>query len=341
MILDPTNTTAGDLVTEALRECGAFGVGQTPLAEDTTGALARLNWLLAEWERKRWMIWHLLDYSVVSTGAKAYTVGPGGQINTNQQSAYGLQALGGLAAGGSGYAIGDTITLNGGAIVTVNSIGALASVATFTVTTPGSFTILPSTFPQLFSSGAGGGASFSLPTWEFLGKVASGQTSRPNRVESAFLRQITQSQPNQIDYPLEILESMEDYAAIALKGLVSFPGALFYDSNFPLGAAFAWPVPQASIYEIHIIVREQLGYFTTLAQKLAFPYEYYRCLLFNLALSLKSKYQIPTFPGDPLPGLAKASLATIRNANAQIPRLRMPTQLQRDGIYNIFSDRSY
>lgn len=251
-VLDPTNTTLGDLCTEALKECGYIGVGQTPLAEDLNGAWMRLQWMLQQWERKRWLVYHLVNLSKVSTGAQTYTCGPGGDLDT----------------------------------------------------------------------GAG--------------------SVRPAKIESAFLRQITQSQPNQIDYPLAILQSREDYDKIALKQLMSFPGWIFLDAAWPLATLFTWPVPQANIYELHVSIMAQLpASFATQATVFNLPYEYYNAMLFNLALRLRPKYQIGTYPGDPLPGLAKDALAVLRGANTQIAKLQMPADLLRPGIYNIFSDRSY
>ena len=72
--LDPTKTTVGDICTAALKECGAIGVGQTPLAEDINDAWARLQWMIQQWERKRYLVYHLVTLSVVSTGAQTYTV---------------------------------------------------------------------------------------------------------------------------------------------------------------------------------------------------------------------------------------------------------------------------
>ena len=74
-------TTARDLITAALEDVGVIGVGQTPLAEDINGGLVRLNRMIAQWQRKRWLIYHLLDVHFVSTGAQSYTVGPGGNFN--------------------------------------------------------------------------------------------------------------------------------------------------------------------------------------------------------------------------------------------------------------------
>lgn len=246
----PAATSVGDIVAAALRECGAFGVGRTPLAEDTNDAWARLQWMLQEWERKRWLVYHLVTKLVTSTGATSYTVGPGGSVNTGATSV------------------------------------------------------------------------------------------RPDKIESAFLRQLTQSQPNQIDYPLQILQSMEDYNSIALKGLVSFPGSVFYDPSWPLGTVYAWPVPQATIYAIGLTLKEQLPFaFANLAVQFALPYEYYSAMVYELAMRLRSKYGIPTKRGDQLPGLAKNAINVLRGANTAIARLRVPAD--RAGIYNIFSDRSY
>lgn len=253
-VLDPAAITAGDLCTQALKECGAWGVGQTPLGEDISDAQFRLQTMLQQWERKRWMVYHLVDLSVISNGSRNYTVGPGGQISTGTNA---------------------------------NSV-------------------------------------------------------RPERVESAFLRQLVASQPNQIDYPLELLQSWEDYSQIALKGLVSFPGALFYDSAWPLGRAYPWPVPQANIYELHLVVREQLPpKFATSSTIVNLPYEYFGAILYNLALRLRPKYGLGSYPGDMVPGLAKDGMNVVRAANTSIARLRIPADLNRPGIYNIFSDRSY
>jgi hypothetical protein len=275
---NPNATTAIDMAKAALRDCGAWGVGQTPLSEDISDALARMQWMMQQWERKRWFIYHLVTYSVVAQpdprglyqGKKVYTVGPGGDFNTNLR----------------------------------------------------------------------------LRPWtdEYNGNFGPAYpvSARPNRIESAYLRQLTMSQPNQIDYPLTQIFSMEDYNRIALKGLSSFPGYYFYDSSWELGLLYPWPIPQANIYEVFISIREQLPpMFTEAAMELDLPYEYYNAIVLNLAIRLRPKYGIIAQPGDPLPGQAKDSLNTLRKANFQISRLQVPGDLSRPQLYNIFSDRMY
>lgn len=255
-VLDPSNTTVGDICTEALRESSAFGLGQTPLSEDINGAWMRFQWMLQEWERKRWMVYHEIQIVVTSTGAQTYTVGPGGAFDT----------------------------------------------------------------------GAG--------------------SVRPGRIEAAFLRQVVNPGPagQNVDYPLELIQSREDYSRVTLKNLVSFTSGVFYDTGWPLGVLYPVPIAQANVYAIGITVLEQLpASFLTrgLATVLSLPYEYYYCILTNLAMRLRPKYGIGTWPGDVLPGAAKEALAAVKGINTQIARLQMPKEIIRPGIYNIFSDRSY
>jgi len=74
--------TTGDLITFTLRASGINGVGQTPLADDSNTGLDLLRMLIAQWQRKRWIIWNLPQVSLVSTGANFYTIGPGADFDT-------------------------------------------------------------------------------------------------------------------------------------------------------------------------------------------------------------------------------------------------------------------
>jgi hypothetical protein len=240
-------STPNDLITLALRDSGICGTGQNPLAQDVNDGFTRLNQMLAQWQRKRWLIWHLIDIAIPSTGAQSYSIGPGGDVN---------------------------------------------------------------------------------------------MLVRPDRLENGcFFRQIINaSPPNQIDYPLTILESREDYSRIALKQLKSFGEYVFYDSAFPLGHIFPWPIPQADIYEIHICIKELLNSFTTLSQTIVLPPEYDAAITYNLQRRFRAAYRLP--PDPEINALARDSLNVIRMANAQIPRLQMPRELVRpNGHYNVYSDQ--
>lgn len=350
--LDPQTTTVGDLCLAALKDCGYLGVGQTALAEDITDAWARLQWMLQQWQQKRFLVYHLVDYAMVATGQEVYTFGPGGQFDTNSVLSYGLEGVS-LLAGGAGYAVNEVFSLvkgpNSGqnptrAQVKVLAVDGGGAITGFALVLAGQFV---GPLPDTFSSADAKGSTWELPTWNLLpGRLRNSSnplTSRPNKLESAFLRQIQNASPNQVDYPLQILESREDYNRIRLKSLVSFPGAVFLDAAWPLSNAYCYPVAQGGgIYEIHLTIKQRLPVkFPALATLVVLPPEYYEAIVANLALRLRAKYQVPSFPGDPLPGMAKDSLATLRGANTEIAELTIDPNLTRNGLYNIFSDTIY
>lgn len=269
--LNPAQTTAGDICKQALKDCGAIGQGQSPTAEDTSEAQMRLQWMLQEWERKSLLVYHLVTNGInPTTGATTYSIGPGGNIDTNQPF---------------------------------------------------------NPFNQQFNYQFG---------------PAYPASARPAKIESAFLRQIQNTAPNQIDYPLRIIQTMNDYNRIALKSLQTFPGYLFYDPAWPLGVLYPWPVPQANIYAFYCTYLEQLPpMFATQSTVINLPFEYFNAMVLSLALRLRPKYGIVSFPGDPLPGLVKDAIATLRKANTRVTSLVMANDLLTGQQYNIFSDRMY
>ena len=237
--------TALDIINLAYKDAGVLGVGQSLLAEDVNDALTRLNMMIAQWRVKRWLVWHLVDKSVVSTGALKYSVGPGGDIN--------------------------------------------------------------------------------VPV-------------RPDKLESAYFRMLPGANNTQsVDYPLQLLFSREDYARITLKNLVSFSQCIFYDSAWPMGYIYPWPLPQANLYEVHILLKETLTEFTDLTSYFIFPPEYLAAIHYELVVRTRAAYRLP--PDPTYEGLAKDALQTIRAANTQIPSLVMPDNLVRPGVYNIYSDQ--
>lgn len=236
-------TTPAEIVALALKHSGVIGAGQTAGPEDTNDAFTLMNMMLSQWNRKRWLVYHLIDVYAVSTGAESYSVGPAQAFNT----------------------------------------------------------------------------------------------PRPDRIESAFARQILPSTSHQIDYPLTILQSREDYNLITLKTMGTWPSLVFYDSGFPLGTLKFWPLPAAGQFELHVSLKAPLTQFASLAQEIVLPPEYIPTLFYNLAARLRPAYQLG--PDPTVTAMAKDSLNVIRGANAQIATMRMPNAVVGRGrAYNVFSD---
>lgn len=65
----------------ALKTANVVGVGQTPSAEDVNDAFNLLNMMMAQWQRRRYMVYQLITASKQATGQQVYTVGPGGDFD--------------------------------------------------------------------------------------------------------------------------------------------------------------------------------------------------------------------------------------------------------------------
>lgn len=168
---------------------------------------------------------------------------------------------------------------------------------------------------------------------------------RPDRLEFAFLRQLSGNgapPPNAgtqpFDWPLDVIDAYEDYAAIRLKTLGTFSAAVFYDPGWPIGILRPWPVPQSGIYELHILCKQTLPRFPSLQSSVNFPPEYSAALKWCLARRYRVGFQMPRDPD--LNSLAAQGKNIIRKANTQIPTLGMPRELIRSGdsAYNYRSD---
>lgn len=248
----PPPSTVGILLGDALVTAGVWGLDEAPDELEFNKALRIANRMIAQWQHRRYLVFQLVDYGVVSTGSAYYSVGQGQPFNINP---------------------------------------------------------------------------------------------RPDRVEAAFLRQVsgsgvppTNGASEPFDWPLEVIDAYEDYAAIRLKSLGTFSAALFYDPGFPIGRVLPWPIPQATIYEIHIVVKQTLPRFINAEQSIVLPPEYEAPLEWCLARRFRAGWQMPA--DMTINQLAAQGLNTIRTANAQIPTLRMPRELQRPGdqAYNYRSD---
>lgn len=157
--------------------------------------------------------------------------------------------------------------------------------------------------------------------------IGAGQqfdTPRPDRLQFAFVRQwpVVGNQP--YDSVLNIIDSHEDYARITLKNLSTWPTNVFYDSQFPFGSLHFYPVPPSGMFELHVLIKNQITPFTGLTQNLDddVPPEFFDAILWNLAVRIRPLYGLA--PDPSIIALAKISLNTIRQANMQVPTLTMP-----------------
>jgi hypothetical protein len=147
---------------------------------------------------------------------------------------------------------------------------------------------------------------------------------RPDRIISGYFR-MTYTSPPQVDIPMTIISSREEYNKIVLKGMSTFPATLFYDSEWPTGVLYFWPIPPAGMFSMHLTVKAALPVYVQLTDPINLPPVYMKALIYTMACELALQYGL-----DPRPGHAAAMTAgiqAIKLANSQIPELPMPVAL--------------
>jgi hypothetical protein len=71
-------TTALDLISQAQRAIGVLGVGQTMLAEDINDGFSCLKQMIAQWQKRRWIVPSLRDIYMPGNSQVSNTIGVGG-----------------------------------------------------------------------------------------------------------------------------------------------------------------------------------------------------------------------------------------------------------------------
>ena len=229
-----------DAIAYALRVAGVLGVGQTALPQDTADAATALKMMLAQWQRKRWLVYRLEEVSTLAVpGVGIYSIGPGVD------------------------------------------------------------------------------ADISYP-------------KRPGSIEAAYLRQHTGSNPGSfpVDYPLARIGSREEWSAITLKSLKSWPSAFFYDPTMADGTLYVWPVPIQTFFTLHLAIPQDLATALTPDAEIDdfLPPETEEALVYNLAMRLQVMYGLP--PNQSIGGAARAALNTMRQSNFALQPLQMPSGLR-------------
>ena len=249
--------TVGEALFLALRMAGRINDQQSvsETSKDVSDAFTLLMAMMAQWQRKRWLVWSEQEIALISTGDVSYTIGRRQQFDTARPDKIHAAFVRLLGRGGFG------------------------------------------------TDGAALEEQLPFPLGE----------------------QPTAGASNMVDIPLTIVEAKEDWAHISIKDLKSIPSAVFYDSAYPVGRIYFWPVPPAHDYEMHLITKTSLPAYESLEDPLNMPPEYTAAIIDNLAcrIIVASGGQI----SRELAGQARASLETVRMTNAQIPLLGMPAAL--------------
>lgn len=323
--------TARDFCTLALKEAGVVGVGQTPLAEDINDAFTLLNRMIAQWQKKRWLVPNLYSISKVANGAKSNLIGPGQFYNAARpdkiQAAYFRQLTGAPSPNDVTFPLTWITSWEDYSRVMLKNLAS---------------------WPQYFFYDAafpyGNVYIWPIPdaTYE-VSLVLKGPIGFTTQIEDGQFVNQGSAYTDGVYVAVPIV-SVTGFGSGATANVTIFGGIVTvfeiqdkgdgYKINDQLslnpadvggtGTDFLWKVTNVT---------------DDLNAEFNMPPEYEEAIHYNLCVRLTSMYSRPPNPVQGV--LATNGLNTIRNANAQVPQLRMPNALRfnrnRAGSFYIFN----
>lgn len=173
-----------------------------------------------------------------------------------------------------------------------------------------------------------GFASVSGTASYTIGSGAIWNTTRPLRIESAFIRDSASN-----DTGLDVVVR-ELFDAISLKTAQGLPELLYYTPSVATGTITLYPVPNA-LYTVYLNSLKQLQSFAVLTTEVVLPPGYLRAIKASLALDLAPGYG--QTPPAALIAIARDAKAAIKRLNASTPKLSVAHVAFQDGGANLFN----
>lgn len=112
--------------------------------------------------------------------------------------------------------------------------------------------------------------------------------ARPVRIESGTCFRDSSN----VDYPVAIVRDRATYDSLVSKtDTTTFPEILYYDTAYPLGTIYVYPVPSSTL-TLKLNHWQTLQNFASLTTDLALPKGYQWCIEHNLAVALAPVFSI-------------------------------------------------
>jgi len=318
--------TARDFITMAMKEAGVLGLGQSLNAEDINDGFTLLNRMLSQWQKRRWLVPNLYDVSAIGNGSKSNLIGPGQYYNAARpdkiQAAYFKQLNGGGGSSQVSYPL-----------IPIWSYEDYSRIALKELQSWPMYYFYDAAFPY------GNVFIWPVPTSAYeVHLICKGPIGFTIELENGVITAPGAGyvNGNYVAVPFTNisgtggggLANVTVAGGIVTAVVISDPGdgykigdtLTILNTNLGgTGAGFIWTVTEVT---------------DDLDAEFNMPPEYEEAIHYNLCVRLTSMYQMPP---NPVQGsLAAIALNTIKRANAQIPKLRMPPALQFGGNYGFY-----
>lgn len=326
-------TTARDFITRALRAAGVTGLGQTALAEDITNGFDILTAMMAQWQKRRWLVPNLIDISARGNNQKSNMIGPGQYYNTKRpdkiQAAYFKQIVGNVA---------DQVSFP---LTPIWSYEDYAKIALKDLNSWPVYFFYDAAFPY------GNVFIWPIPSEQYeVHLILKGPINFVMQLDEGSISNAGSGYTDgaYVAVPFTNLSSLgtEGTANITVVGGVVTVveiqnpgdgykiGDILSVANTDIGgtgADFTWTVTNVA---------------ADMDAQFNMPEEYEEGIFYNLVIRLCADYQYDVNPLHV--GLAKAGLNTIRRSNFQISKLQMPGSLRfgnRGNSFYIYNADAY
>jgi|SRR6185312_12013028 len=322
-------TTARDIVNLAFKQAGILGLGQTLNAEDTNDGFTLLNQMVAQWQKRRWLVPSLQILNKTLTGQKSYTVGLGGFFDIKRPSdikgAYVIQKNTGPVP--VSLQLTKLFSYEDYIRIAVKDLQSLPDHFFYDAQYPlANLYIWPvgNSLYELYilcQSQLGFGTTISQ------GAISSGGTLYTDGIYNNIL--LTGGSGTGATADITVTAGVVTLFNLLTGGQNYNIGDILSVNNADIGgtgAGFAYVVQNIS---------------ANLNTDVVMPPEYEEALFLNLSIRLSAMYQLE--PTSATVVLAKKSLNTLKTINTQVPQLSMPQApgLRTGKAFNIWNADGY
>jgi hypothetical protein len=326
-------TTARDFILLALKESGVLGVGQSPLPEDINDCFTLLNRMLAQWQKKRWIVPSLYDISAIGNSQKSNLIGPGQYYNAARpdkiQAAYFIQITGNSQSNPVSFPLSPIWSYENYSNITLKQLNSWPQ-----------FFFYDAAFPY------GNVFIWPIPTSQYeIHLIVKSPIGFTIEIQDGTIKTAGAGYVNGVylNVPLINLTGFGSGATADITvagGIVTVftlnnPGDGYkINDNLSVNNASLGGTGAGLVWVVNNVTDDLNAVFNM-------PPEYEEAIHYNLCIRISSMYQYPVNAIQA--GLAKLALNTIKIANAQIPTLEMPRSLKsnRGNNFYIFNADSF
>lgn len=330
--------TARDFVTLAMKEAGIIGLGQTPNAEDIVNCYTLLIRMLAQWQKRRWIVPNLVDVYAPGNNLKFNLIGPGQHYNVIRpdkiQAAYFKQIGGAFDSGfDSGFSTGVGQNTVSYPLKPIWSYEDYSQISLKELNTWPSYYFYDNSFPY------GNVFIWPIPTSNYeIHLIVKGPIGFTVQLEAGEISFPGSGYINgaYVDIPFTNINSFGGggTADVTVNGgvitniVIHSPGDGYkLNDTLTLDTSLMGGVGADFVYTVTRVTN-------SLDAEFNMPAEYEEAIHYNLCVRITSFYQ---YPANPVQGkLAILALNTIKNSNVQISRLQMPASLINGGGSNFY-----